>query len=99
MHWVQALRDATPDGGAMQDKFSFRFAWLDGAVGRRAGCLLAVTMCLGAAACADARNYPSLSTISGLGSILTPQERLKAVEELQKQDQAHSYLSRSADQQ
>lgn len=51
---------------------------------------LAITLCAGLAACAEDRNFPSLSKISDLGSILTPQERQKAVEELQKQDQAHS---------
>ena len=61
---------------------------------------LAITLCIGLAACAEDRNYPSLSKISDLGSILTPLERQKAVEELQKQDQAHSNSSlKSSDQQ
>ena len=61
---------------------------------------LAITLCIGLAACAEDRNYPSLSKISELGGILTPLERQKAVEELQKQDQAHSNSSlKSSDQQ
>ena len=60
---------------------------------------IAIVLCAGLAACADDRNYPSLSKITDLGSILTPQEQRKAVEELQK-DQAHSSNpSRPADQQ
>lgn len=51
---------------------------------------MAITLCAGLVACAEDRNYPSLSKISDLGSILTPQDRQKAVEELQKQDQSHS---------
>jgi hypothetical protein len=60
---------------------------------------LAIALCIGLAACAEDRNYPSLTQISGLGSVMTPLERQKAVEELQKQDQAHSNSSlKSADQ-
>ena len=51
--------------------------------------IVAATMCAGLTACADDPKYPSLSKISDLGSILTPEERQKAVEDLQKQDQAH----------
>jgi hypothetical protein len=51
---------------------------------------IAIMLCVGLAACAEDRNYPSLSKISDLGSILTPQERQKAVEDLQKQAQVHS---------
>ena len=52
--------------------------------------IAAATMCAGLTACADDPRYPSLAKISDLGSILTPEERQKAVEDLQKQDQAHS---------
>ncbi len=83
----------------MQDRNSLWFAWPNLAAGHKVARFLAVALCMGVAACASDRNYPSLSTITDLGSILTPQERQKAVEELQKQDQAHSYLSRPADQQ
>ena len=51
--------------------------------------IVTATMCAGLTACADDPKYPSLSKISDLGSILTPEERQKAVEDLQKQDQAH----------
>jgi uncharacterized membrane protein YgcG len=52
--------------------------------------LMAVAICAGLTACADDPKYPSLSKISDLGTILTPEERQKAVQDLQKQDQAHS---------
>ncbi len=52
--------------------------------------LVAVALCAGLTACADDPKYPSLSKISDLGTILTPEERQKAVQDLQKQDQAHS---------
>jgi hypothetical protein len=52
--------------------------------------IVAATICTGLTACADDPRYPSLAKISDLGSILTPEERQKAVEDLQKQDQAHS---------
>ncbi len=52
--------------------------------------LMAVAVCVGLSACAEDPKYPSLAKISDLGSILTPEERQKAVEDLRKQDQAHS---------
>jgi uncharacterized membrane protein YgcG len=60
---------------------------------RRAGLgasLMAAAICAGLTACAEDPRYPSLSKISDLGSILTPEEREKAVQDLQKQDQAHN---------
>ncbi len=52
--------------------------------------LMAVAMCAGLTACAEDLKYPSLAKITDLGNILTPEERQKAVQDLQKQDQAHS---------
>ncbi len=52
--------------------------------------LMAVAICAGLTACAEDPKYPSLSKISDLGGILTPEERQKAVQDLQKQDQVHS---------
>ena len=52
--------------------------------------LAVVAMCVGLTACAEDPKYPSLAKISDLGSILTPEERQKAVQDLQKQDQTHS---------
>ncbi len=52
--------------------------------------LMAIVICAGLTACADDPKYPSLAKITDLGSILTPEERQKAVQDLQKQDQSHS---------
>ena len=52
--------------------------------------LMAVSLCAGLTGCADDPKYPSLAKISDLGSILTPEERQKAVQDLQKQDRAHN---------
>ncbi len=52
--------------------------------------LAAVAICAALAACAEDPKYPSLAKITDLGSILTPEERQKAVQDLQKQEQAHS---------
>jgi uncharacterized membrane protein YgcG len=62
------------------------------------GASLAVAaICVGLTACADDPKYPSLSKISDLGTILTPEERQKAVEDLQKQDQAaHADVMKTA---
>ena len=47
--------------------------------------------CAALSGCADDPNstYPSLSKITGLGDILTPEERQKAVQDLEKQQQGH----------
>ena len=58
--------------------------------------LLAIGMCAGLAACADDPKYPSLGKISDLENILSPAERQKTVQDLQKQDQAHTATSASA---
>ncbi len=61
---------------------------------------IAIALCAGLAACAEGRNYPSLSKITDMGNILTPQQQQKAVQELQKQDQTHyNDPLRSSDQQ
>ena len=52
--------------------------------------LIVAAICAGLSSCADDPKYPSLSKISDLENILTPEERQKAVEDLQKQDRAHS---------
>lgn len=48
--------------------------------------LIALGLCLGLAACADDGGYPNLAKISDVGTVLTPEERQKAVEDLQKQN-------------
>jgi uncharacterized membrane protein YgcG len=58
--------------------------------------LAAAAICAGLTACAEDPKYPSLSKISDLGTILTPEERQKAVQDLQKQDQAHTDAVKTA---
>ena len=61
------------------------------------GASLAVAaICAGLTACAEDPRYPSLSKISDLGTILTPEERQKAVEDLQKQEQARTDAVKTA---
>ena len=55
-----------------------------------AAALASLALCGGLSACAEDPNYPSLSKVSDLGSILTPQEQQKFVSELQKDGQGHS---------
>ena len=59
-------------------------------VGRAAASLLAIALCAGLSACAGSENYPSLAKIADIGQIMTPEERQKTVDDLQKQDQTHS---------
>lgn len=57
---------------------------------RAAAGLFAIALCAGLCACAEDMNYPSIAKIADIGRVLTPEERQKAVEDLQKQDQAHA---------
>ncbi|HWJ17399.1 MAG TPA: hypothetical protein VNR65_01605 [Geobacterales bacterium] len=61
------------------------------------GASLAVAaMCAGLTACAEDPKYPSLSKIDDLGTILTPEERQKAVQDLQRQEQSHTDAVKTA---
>ena len=61
------------------------------------GASLAVAaICAGLTACAEDPKYPSLSKISDLGTILTPEERQKTVEDLQRQEQSHTDVVKTA---
>ncbi len=55
--------------------------------------IVVASLCTGLTGCAEDPKYPSLAKISDLGSILTPEERQKAMQDLQKQDQTHSSAS------
>jgi len=77
----------------MQKKIGVRFvpcAALNAKPRSMAGAAAALALCGGLSACAEDRNYPSLSKVSDLGSILTPQEQQKFVSELQRDGQGHS---------
>ena len=49
-----------------------------------AASVFAFALCTGLAGCAEDPSYPGLSRISDLGTILTPEERQKTVDDLQK---------------
>lgn len=66
-------------------KFVLRMAF-----GSLGASLAGVMFCAGLAACAEDPNYPSLGKISGLENILTPEERQKAVQDLQRQEQVRA---------
>ena len=53
-----------------------------------AGCSM-IVFCAGLSGCADESRYPTLSKISDLENILSPEERQKAMQDLQKQEQSH----------
>jgi hypothetical protein len=57
---------------------------------RLALCCFAMAIGAGLSSCAESPNYPSLSKITDLGTILSPEERQKAVQDMQKQEQTHS---------
>jgi hypothetical protein len=55
-----------------------------------AASVIAIALCAGLSACAEDTRYPSLSKIDDVGTVLTPEERQKAVEDLKKQEKAHA---------
>jgi uncharacterized membrane protein YgcG len=57
---------------------------------RIAAVAAALFVCAGLTACAEDPKYPSLAKITGLENILSPEERQKAVQDLQKQEENHS---------
>ncbi|HZV22082.1 MAG TPA: hypothetical protein VE986_11120 [Hyphomicrobiales bacterium] len=56
---------------------------------RAGGALLAIALCALISACAENPSYPSLSKITDLGNVLSPEERQKTMQDLQKQEQTH----------
>ncbi len=51
---------------------------------------VAIALSGGLQACSSDAGWPSLNKVSDLRNILSPEERQKAVQELQKEDQSHS---------
>jgi hypothetical protein len=47
--------------------------------------LIAIGLCAGLTACAEDPKYPSLTKIDDVGTVLTPEERQKTVEDLKAQ--------------
>jgi hypothetical protein len=55
---------------------------------RLAGAAIALSLAAGLPACSSDPGWPALGKVSDLGNILTPEERQKAVQDMQKTDQA-----------
>jgi hypothetical protein len=58
-----------------------------------------IVFCGGLLACAEDRNFPSLSKITDFGSVLSPEQRDKTIQDLQKQSQTNAGVaSKTAEQ-
>jgi hypothetical protein len=55
---------------------------------RLAAAAIALSLAAGLPACSSDPGWPALGKVSDLGNILTPEERQKAVQDMQKTDQA-----------
>ncbi len=49
-----------------------------------------IALCGGLLACAEDRNFPSLSKIADFGTVLTPEQRDKTIQDLQRQGQSNT---------
>lgn len=55
--------------------------------GRLAACAIALAICAGLQGCSSDPDWPTLGKISDLGNVMTPEERQKAMQDLQKSGQ------------
>ena len=55
-----------------------------------AAAVLALAFCAGLGACASDPDWPTLGKISDLSNVMTPEQRQKALQDLQKGDQAQN---------
>jgi hypothetical protein len=58
-------------------------------VHRLAAAAIALSLAAGLPGCSSDPGWPALGKVSDLGNILTPEERQKAVQDMQKTDQAN----------
>jgi len=61
-----------------------------GRIGQAAAAGLALALCSGLQACSSDPSWPGIAKVSDVGNILTPEERQKAVQDLQKSDQSQN---------
>ncbi len=93
---VGALKSDSQAGAAMQKIKSNGFASRMSGISqmrlaRFAAAGMAIALCASLAACAETTSaYPNLAKIADAENILTPEERQKALEDMQKQQQSHS---------
>ncbi len=59
-------------------------------ISRLAAICIALPLCAGLPACTSDPSWPTLGKVSDLGNVMTPEERQKAVQELQKADQGNN---------
>jgi hypothetical protein len=60
------------------------------AAGPAAAAAFALALCAGLGGCASGQEWPSVAKISDVGNVMTPEQRQKAVQDMQKGDQGQS---------
>ena len=55
-----------------------------------AAAAFALALCAGLGGCASSQEWPSVAKISDVGNVMTPEQRQKAVQDMQKGDQGQS---------
>ena len=63
--------------------------------GPAAAAAFALALCAGLGGCASGPEWPSVSKISDVGNVMTPEERQKALEDMRKNDHGQSNASGS----
>jgi hypothetical protein len=71
-------------------KFALRAEFRTESSRRAAAAIVALGLCAGLPACTDDGAYPSLAKIEDVGPVMTPEERQKAMEGLQRQSRPRS---------
>jgi hypothetical protein len=60
-----------------------------------AAAAFALALCAGLGGCASSQEWPSVAKISDVGNVMTPEQRQKALEDMQKGDPGHGNASGS----
>ena len=60
-----------------------------------AAAAFALALCAGLGGCASGQEWPSVAKISDVGNVMTPEQRQKALEDMQKSDHGQSNSSGS----
>jgi hypothetical protein len=56
---------------------------------RAAAAAFALALCAGLGGCASSQDWPSVAKISDVGNVMTPEQRQKALDDMQKGDPGH----------
>ena len=62
----------------------------DGARRKTGAAILALAICAGLGACASDPGWPTMGKISDMSNVMTPEQRQKALQDLQKSDTSPS---------